>query len=31
MDSTRNFKIRKTGSKLRTPQDLLDQELVANL
>lgn len=31
MESTRTFKIRKTGSKLRTAQEMQDQELVANL
>lgn len=31
MDSTRNFKIRKTGSKMRTMQEMQDLELVTNL
>ena len=31
MESTRNFKIRKTGSKLKSFQEMQDQELVATL
>lgn len=30
-DTSRTFKIRKTASKLKTAQELLDQELVTNL
>lgn len=31
METTKSFKIRRTGSKMRSLQEMQDQELVANL